>query len=83
MGVVLFVCVLALNPFKEANPKTDPFYKAIFNNKSGAFWRAFDKVRDKKLPALSDEFKSLTISLLQYEPNQRPTIAEILNHPWF
>jgi len=32
--------------------------------------------------SLSEEFKDLVISMLSYDPALRPTIEEILRHPW-
>ena len=35
------------------------------------------------MPTVSDEFKSLVTSLLEYEPEKRPTISQALKAPWF
>lgn len=64
MGVILFIMVIGRLPFNDANPKTDRYYKAIKDNQAKAWWRAFEKVRDKDLPPLTDEFKQLVVSLL-------------------
>ena len=31
---------------------------------------------------LSDEFKDLILSMLDYDPNLRPTVEEVRQHPW-
>jgi len=31
---------------------------------------------------LSAEFMALVMSMLSHDPNRRPTIEEIRNHPW-
>ena len=31
----------------------------------------------------SDDFKDLMIKMLNYDPEQRPSLEEIINHPWF
>jgi serine/threonine protein kinase len=36
-----------------------------------------------KIEKVSEEFKSLINLLLSFEPSQRPSMAEIKNHPWY
>ena len=31
----------------------------------------------------SDEFKDLIGKMLSYDPDKRPTMVDIYNHPWF
>ena len=49
------------------------------------FWKFFDKKRNDghELPPVSDEFKSLVVRLLEYEPDKRLSIAQALKDPWF
>ena len=48
----------------------------IYNNEQKKYWR---KIGGE---ALSEEFKSLIMSMLHYNPAKRPTIEEVKNHPW-
>ena len=31
---------------------------------------------------MSDEFKDLIIKMLNYDPSKRPSIEELMDHPW-
>jgi len=67
-------------PFSSAVVNRDPFYRAISQGKAKAFWRAHEK--HKPAGYFSNEFKDLVISMLQLEPTHRPSISELLYHPW-
>ena len=32
---------------------------------------------------LSDELKDLLVNMMQLDPSARPTLDEVLTHPWF
>lgn len=86
MGCVLFILVMQITPFKVADVRRDIYYRTIKNNNSAAFWKCMEKARKKINPEalpLSEDFKNLVISLLQYDPNNRPSISEVLYHSWF
>ncbi len=78
-GVILFVLVTGKLPFGKAH-LTDPMYKLIAKCDYESYW----KVMQTKIPqnSVSEELKSLLNLILAYEPLQRPSISEILNHPW-
>jgi len=67
-------------PFTYARPD-DSYYKCITSNRSDLYWKLVSKGRDK-LPPYSDDFKDLITSCLQLEANHRPTMSELMNHPW-
>lgn len=52
----------------------------ICTNKHDRFWAAHSK---KKPDMFSNDFKSLVSAMLAFDPTQRPSIAEIISHPWF
>ena len=76
LAVTLFVIVTGSMPFKTAT-QYDPFYSLIIQNDYEAYWTK----RNIKVP-LTDNFKSLFINLIAFDYSQRPTIEEILAHPW-
>ena len=44
------------------------------------FWFVIEKGNPEL--HLTHEFKDLIISMLDYNPNNRPDISDIFNHPW-
>ena len=75
MGVILFIIVMGIFPFKEA-VKDEYFYALLHNKKYDKYWK---KVGGDKL---SPEFKDLVTRIFDYQGKNRPTIDEIRKHPW-
>jgi serine/threonine protein kinase len=75
VGVILFIIVLGIFPFKEAK-KDEYFFALLHNKKHDKYWK---KVGGE---ALSSEFKDLMFKIFSYEGKNRPTIDEIKKHPW-
>jgi serine/threonine protein kinase len=74
-GVILFIIVQGIFPFKEAK-KDEYFYNLIQTGKLETYWK---KVGGQKLSA---DFKDLILKIFSYDPKKRPTIEEIRKHPW-
>jgi serine/threonine protein kinase len=74
-GVILFIIVQGIFPFKEAK-KDEYFYNLILNGKLETYWK---KVGGQ---SLSPDFKDLILKMFSYDGNKRPTIAELKAHPW-
>jgi len=74
-GVILFIIVQGIFPFKEAK-KDEYFYNLILKGEYETYWK---KTGGQNL---SDEFKDLIMKLFSYDSTKRPTIDEIRNHPW-
>mmetsp|Transcript_13574 Transcript_13574/g.23098 ORF Transcript_13574/g.23098 Transcript_13574/m.23098 type:complete len:408 (+) Transcript_13574:43-1266(+) len=74
-GVILFIIVQGIFPFKEAK-KDEYFYNLLINGKYEQYWQ---KVGGKEL---SEDFKDLIIKIFSYDSAKRPTIEEIKSHPW-
>ena len=72
LGVSLFMMVSGNFPFKKAE-KVDIFYSALIKNDNSVFWRKHSKQRQ-----FSDEFKTLIVYMLQFDPHDRLSIQEIL-----
>jgi len=75
IGVILFIIVQGIFPFKEAR-KEEYFYNLLLSGKIDTY---FNKVNGNSLSA---EFKDLILKFFAYDGANRPTIEQIRNHPW-
>ena len=75
IGVILFIIVQGIFPFKEAR-KEEYFYNLLLQGKIDTY---FQKVNGGNLSA---EFKDLILKFFAYDGKNRPTIEQIKNHPW-
>ena len=75
MGVILFIIVRGIFPFKEAR-KEEFFYNMLINKKYEEYWA---KVQGESLSA---SCKDLLQRIFSYDPNERPTLEELSKHPW-
>jgi hypothetical protein len=66
-------------PFEKAEAR-DYYYKMHINNKQEAFWSSHSK--KKPLGFYSPEFKALVNKLLAFDPESRPSIAQIREEAW-
>lgn len=73
-GVMMLVLRLMAYPFDNAS-MDDPEFKRIYE-KPATFWQSHERAN------VSEEFKSLVGLLLAPEPGARPTMADVLGHPW-
>jgi len=79
-AIILFIMTTQHPPFSRAEPN-DPFYRLLCANRADLFWKAHSK--NKPEGFFSEEFKHLITSMLQFNPEHRPTMAEVKAHPWF
>ena len=56
------------------------YYQLLCTYNSADFWRIHEA--NKPPDYYSEDFKDLITSMLQFNPNQRLTIADIIGHPW-
>ncbi|CDW89901.1 protein kinase domain containing protein [Stylonychia lemnae] len=82
LGAMLFVCLFKQAPFKTASPR-DSFYKYIHSNKFSLQEKFFQFHPATKGLYIDSDLKRLLISLLAYDPQQRPTASEVLENTWF
>ena len=80
LGIILFILVTWLKGFNNSK-NDDHFYR----HRKGNFIEYWDKVAEANPNAvnLSENFKNLYISMIDYNENNRPNIAQILEHNWF
>jgi serine/threonine protein kinase len=75
LGVILFILVQCLFPFAEAKDD-DYYYKLIRSGQLEKYWQKTNGTN------LSPEFKDLVLSMLSHDPSKRPTIEQVIQHPW-
>ena len=76
LGQILFNLVTGLYGFHAAN-ENDQFYNLIIQQNIAQYWQNLGNQIN-----VSQEFKNLFIGMVDPNPAQRPTIAQILNDPW-
>ena len=76
LGQILFNLVTGLYGFHAARPN-DQFYNLIIQQNIAQYWQNLGNQIN-----VSQEFKNLFIRMVDPNPAQRPTIAQILNDPW-
>lgn len=77
-GVVLFIMVAQRPPFNHAH-SSDKFYKMLVQDPA-KFWAAFAKWVGAG--TFSAPLKDLLNRMMAFDPEQRPSVAEIKAHPW-
>ena len=75
LGVLLFVIKLGKYPFGMSN-HFDKEYRLIMEKNYEKFWQGFKKDN------ISKEFKDFFNHLICYDPSERLSFDEILEHPW-
>ena len=75
LGVLLFVIKVGKFPFCKSN-HFDKRYRLIMEKNYEQFWQGFKKDN------VSEEFKDFFNHLICYDPSERLSFDEILEHPW-
>jgi serine/threonine protein kinase len=75
LGVILFIVVQGIFPFKEAR-KEEYFYNLLLTGQVDLY---FTKVNGQ---GLSADFKNLILSLFAFDGDKRPTLQQIKTHAW-
>ena len=78
LGIILFTLVTNRIPFFKAS-KDDKYYRLIFLRKFNNYWEEFEKYGINP----SQLFKNLFERMVNYNENERPTVDQILQDPWF
>ena len=82
LGEILFLLVTGNLGFNRAT-KHDPKYNMIMNKNYDKYWKIVESQHNFDWITLSKEFKDLYLKMVANNPKNRPSIDEILNHPWF
>ena len=82
LASVLMVLTTGQSAF-EIPIRRDSVFKRIILNRDDLFWDKMDRELKLKEIFLSQEFKDLYWKMISFDPQKRPTIDEILKHPWF
>lgn len=75
VGVIIFIIVQGIFPFKEAR-KEEYFYNLLL---TGQIETYFEKVNGT---GLSDDFKDMILKLFSYNGSDRYTVDQLKAHPW-
>ena len=68
-------------PFTSARPN-DSFYNCIAKNRSDIFWKTHANNKPNGAQFMSSELKDLLNCMWQLEPTHRPSLSEVMAHPW-
>ena len=79
LGQVLFNLVTKKSGFVTSK-LSDPYYSLIKDKKYEEYWKMVFAAGVKD--DLSENFKNLYIQMVAFNPEERPTINEILESPW-
>ena len=80
LGVLLFYLVSGRWGFENPTKK-DPCYRYIMAGNIDQYWiELYARIGNMNF---SNDFKDLYISMVAPNENNRPHIAQVLNHPWF
>ena len=79
-GIILFIMITQHPPFTKAEP-SDPFYRLLCANRADLFWKAHSK--NKPEGFFNEDFKNLITAMLQFDPSNRPSMADVKAHPWY
>jgi len=74
-GVVLFILLTGYPPFEEAM-KTDKWFNPLYKEDADTFWK------QHKGCGIHNDCKYLLSRMMAYRPHDRPTLEQVLNHPW-
>jgi len=75
-GVILFILVSCFPPFRETRD-SDWWFNKIIQGKVNLFWLAHERKAK-----FSTAVKELITSMIQVDPNKRPSLTTILNSKW-
>ena len=78
-AVILFYLHSGHLPFYLANFE-DPFYDLLCSNKSHLFWEVHGNTKPNNW--YSEDFKDLITMMLQFNPQHRLVMADVIGHTW-
>jgi serine/threonine protein kinase len=75
-AIILFILLSQHPPFVRAEEE-DRYYRKIIAGNWDKFWRIYHD------EPFSEDFKDLFMQMVDPDPDVRPTLQEIKDHPWF
>ena len=90
LGVTLFIMHTGTCPFKKALVD-DPIYSYIATDDIKGFWSIHERIHAAKIEdgratqdnlLFTDSFKDLMTGMFAYQPYKRPSLADVVFHPW-
>jgi serine/threonine protein kinase len=78
LGVIFFIMSVGRPPFVEAL-KDDKYYKPLYKGLYSEFWEAQERMSGT---SFDDDFKQLFTMMVQFDENARPSIQDIMQHPY-
>ena len=79
LGVTLIYLTIGFPGFAEASKRCEYYKKIILNDRKGYLEMLKPFIKEE----LSEEFKDLYFKMVAVKPGDRPSIQDILDHPWF
>ena len=79
-AIILFVILTQRPPFASAHP-SDPHYRLVAAGQAATFWQAHAEAEQGN-DIYTAEFKDLFEKMMALDPSNRPTLQEVLAHPW-
>jgi len=80
-GIILFTTLAQRPPFHAAK-RGDDLFCLLASGKFDSFWRLHAEAEEEQRDIFSPEFKDLFQRMVALDPKKRPTIEDILQHPW-
>ena len=81
LGVILFVMHSCCFPYTKCD-NSDQIFSHLIHKNYNQFWEVQEQLHENIGVKFSDELKDLINRLLSYEPEERPTLDQIRQHPW-
>ena len=85
-AVILFIMYSGSPPFGQAHPERDQYYKLLCTDRQQLFWDAHERnkpIEEGQVTFYNNEFKDLIITMLSLKANERLTLEQIKQHPWY
>ena len=81
-ATILYIMLVGRPCFHTAKA-SDPYYKYMAAGKCDKFWSKHTKTFTNGPETYSAEFMDLINKMLQYNPEDRLSIEEVMAHPWY
>ena len=81
-AIILFIMVSQHAPFVSAT-LSDQRYKTLSANRSDIFWKLQTRNKPEGMNFYSESFIDLITMMLLFDPLERPSISEIMEHSWY